>query len=523
MTNSYYNRAYNPLPSTKIRAKDLKDEATRVEQGFDKLPSPGALAGGQGNYTLDTGSANAIVIAVSSQLTSLTDGVSFRVRIAATNTGATTLTPGALGSPAVVRVDGTALQAGDVIAGQIADFTYSSAMSKFQLLVSSSQTDADTATQQAGIATTQAGIATTQAGISTASAATSTAQAAISTAQAVIATAQAVIATTQAGLATTNGAAQVALATTQAGLAASSAAAAAAAAASIGYTDVVFLTSASSPYTVSQATAGKLLSVDTSGGAVTVNMPTIAGLVLPFVVGVKKATSDTNAITINRGGTDTFDGAGATSKTISVESGLTLIPDTDTAPDRWTTIAFGGANAGPLTSSGLTIGTGKVAGRQTAGTGAIEELALTLFALLGTAGVFTASQAFSDMQVSRAMLIDCGMTAAAKGNSGTATQTYDYTAGSVQSSTATGNHTIATSNWPPTGNFGAMLIMLTNGGAFTVTWPTVNWVKPDGTTTTSIATYLAANTGRTALQSAGLDQVLLWSTDGGTTIYGKLV
>jgi len=129
----------------------------------------------------------------------------------------------------------------------------------------------------------------------------------------------------------------------------------------------------------------------------------------------------------------------------------------------------------------------------------------------------------ADSQLIRAMLIDCGMTVVDKGNSGTSTQTYDYTAGSVQTSTATGNHTIAFSNFPPTGNLGQILILLTNGGAYTLTWPTVNWIKPDGTTTTSISTYLAALTGRTALQSSGVDQILLWSRDAGTTIYGKLI
>ena len=76
---------------------------------------------------------------------------------------------------------------------------------------------------------------------------------------------------------------------------------------------------------------------------------------------------------------------------------------------------------------------------------------------------FTANVSGGDFQLSRAMLIDCGNTSVAKGNSGTSTQTYDYTAGSVQTSTATGNHTLATSNWPPTGNLGVILILLTNG------------------------------------------------------------
>ncbi len=143
-------------------------------------------------------------------------------------------------------------------------------------------------------------------------------------------------------------------------------------------------------------------------------------------------------------------------------------------------------------------------------------------AVLG-ANTFTATQIHGDNQVTRAMLIDCGNTSVAKGNSGTSTQTYDYTAGSVQTSTATGNHTLATSNWPPTGNLGVILILLTNGGAYTLTMPTLNWSQPSGVVTTSFSTYLASLTGRSALQPSGTDQILWWSLAAGTTIYGKLV
>lgn len=129
----------------------------------------------------------------------------------------------------------------------------------------------------------------------------------------------------------------------------------------------------------------------------------------------------------------------------------------------------------------------------------------------------------ADNQITKMMFIDCGLTFLDKGNSGTSTQTLDYTAGSHQKITATGNFTIATSNWPPSGNLGELLLELTNGGAFTLTWPTINWIQPSGVTTTSIATYLAANTGRTALQSSGTDFFVLWTRDAGTTIYGKLV
>lgn len=176
--------------------------------------------------------------------------------------------------------------------------------------------------------------------------------------------------------------------------------------------------------------------------------------------------------------------------------------------------------SGTLTNKAIALGSNTVSGTIAQFNTAVTDADL---AILG-ANTFTAAQIYGDQQHSRAMFLDCGLTVVDKGNSSTTTQTYDYTAGSVQTSTATGNHTIATSNWPPTGNLGQILILLTNGGAFTLTWPAaINWIKPDGTTTTSISIYLAALTGRTALQASGTDQILLWSRDAGTTIYGKLV
>ena len=109
-----------------------------------------------------------------------------------------------------------------------------------------------------------------------------------------------------------------------------------------------------------------------------------------------------------------------------------------------------------------------------------------------------------------------------KGASGVSTQTFDYSAGGHQKLTITGATTIAFSNFPANGR-GELLIELVNGSAFTITWPSINFMKPDGTFTTSIATYLAANTGRTALKASGADFLLLFSSDAGTTIYGKLI
>lgn len=119
----------------------------------------------------------------------------------------------------------------------------------------------------------------------------------------------------------------------------------------------------------------------------------------------------------------------------------------------------------------------------------------------------------ADSSLTQAMLKDTGFTYF---NSGT-TNALNYVNGSNQRwAPATGAQTLSISNWPPTGNLGELLIEGVNLGAATITWPTINWVKSDGTFTTTFS----AN--GVTLQSAGTDFVYLWTRDAGTTIYGKV-
>lgn len=116
-------------------------------------------------------------------------------------------------------------------------------------------------------------------------------------------------------------------------------------------------TSADSPYTVVQGDNGYLILCDTTSGAITVNLPQISGLTLPYTVGVQ-LDSGANTLTIARGGaSDTIDGA--TSLTVDVVGGaFSLIADSSTAPDTWEVLDMGGtrtANAGLATMATNTI------------------------------------------------------------------------------------------------------------------------------------------------------------------------
>lgn len=97
------------------------------------------------------------------------------------------------------------------------------------------------------------------------------------------------------------------------------------------------------------------------------------------------------------------------------------------------------------------------------------------------------------------------------------TSALDYVNGSVQRWAPSGSVTLSVTNWPPSGALGELLIEGINLGAATITWPTVNWITSNGTTTTTFS----AN--GVTLQSSGTDWFLLWTRDAGTTVYGKFI
>lgn len=90
--------------------------------------------------------------------------------------------------------------------------------------------------------------------------------------------------------------------------AAASAASAAASASAGMYKDVTVVAFADSPYTVTEGQTGDLLWVDTSGGNVVINLPSLSAASADFRMGVAKTTVDANTITVQRQGTDTING-----------------------------------------------------------------------------------------------------------------------------------------------------------------------------------------------------------------------
>lgn len=85
-----------------------------------------------GNYALDTGSANAYVVALDPAITAYADGMTVRVKIINANTGAATLNAGG-GAVALVNDAGGALVAGDLPANSVLACTYIASANKFYI------------------------------------------------------------------------------------------------------------------------------------------------------------------------------------------------------------------------------------------------------------------------------------------------------------------------------------------------------------------------------------------------------
>ena len=114
---------------------------------------------------------------------------------------------------------------------------------------------------------------------------------------------------------------------------------------------------------------------------------------------------------------------------------------------------------------------------------------------------------FLDNQVIRPQLKDYSETVNAIGSK-TTSFSVDFEDGNVQSLTVGGDMTVSFSNAPTSGKAGTVTLVITNGGAHTVTWPsglqTVKW--PGGVAPT--------------LTSSGTDILTFLTTNAGVTIYG---
>lgn len=126
---AYYTPTGNPVTLSLGSSSAIRAEFSLIQAGFNLLPTVIQAFSGSANYAVDTGvSSNTYLITVNAAIVSLTvDGLSFKFKTANANTGASTLN-----TISIVRPDGSALQAGDIIAG-MNSVTYNSTLNKFSL------------------------------------------------------------------------------------------------------------------------------------------------------------------------------------------------------------------------------------------------------------------------------------------------------------------------------------------------------------------------------------------------------
>jgi hypothetical protein len=324
---------FDKLTMLAQRSKDRLDRAVTLSEGY----------AGSFNPKLPNVLTPDCVIQVSADGTKMSMGPTANaVAMAQTNA----LAAAASASAASVSQTAAASSATSAAGSATAASTSATNAASSATAAATSASAASTSASGASTSATNAANSATAAATSQSAASTSATNAAGSATAAATSASNASGSATAAATSATNAASSATAASTSASNAASSetnAAASATAAAntlaSALWRDVVFLTSASSPKTIVQADNGKLFVCDTSGGAITINLPTISGVTTPFNIGVK-LEAGLNSVTINRGGSDTIDGS-STKVIAATSAGCQIIADTDPAPDVWTAVDFG--------------------------------------------------------------------------------------------------------------------------------------------------------------------------------------
>jgi hypothetical protein len=101
-----------------------------------------------------------------------------------------------------------------------------------------------------------------------------------------------------------------------------------------------------------------------------------------------------------------------------------------------------------------------------------------------------------------------------EGTVSSGTVTFSRSAANMQRLQVGGALTIAVSNWPTSGLFGDLILEIVNGGAAAITWPTLKWIKGDGST---------QSTPYRNLQASGTDWIVLFTRDGGSNVYARFL
>lgn len=126
----------SPADQTELslaQASSVNNLDAATAAAFALLPDETLLDQGRVTHAVDTGAANAYLVALPNTLAAYTDGAHVIMRPLATNTGASTINVDSLGVKSIRTNTGAALSAGDITVGVPASMRYSTATGYFHL------------------------------------------------------------------------------------------------------------------------------------------------------------------------------------------------------------------------------------------------------------------------------------------------------------------------------------------------------------------------------------------------------
>lgn len=132
MANNYYTPT-DIVAQTKARSSQQNSDRAAIEVGFDRFPTRASMDAGSVWYVTDTGAADVYVVAMQKTAASYTDGMSFTMKVSATNTGACTVNVDGLGAKAIKGASGADPIAGDLTDGDLLDLVYDADAGYFRI------------------------------------------------------------------------------------------------------------------------------------------------------------------------------------------------------------------------------------------------------------------------------------------------------------------------------------------------------------------------------------------------------
>jgi hypothetical protein len=184
MSNDWFEAPTPLARGTTARAAQINSRMAALEAAFDLFPDRLPLLQNRVTYLEAGGTADALTVTLDPAVLAYVEGLGLRINIASTNTGAATVNVNGLGNKSIKRPDGTALQAGDLTAGNVVDLVYDG--TNFKILgsgiVAAQAAAAVTSAAAAAVSAAAAAASATSAANSATAAAASAAAAAASAA-----------------------------------------------------------------------------------------------------------------------------------------------------------------------------------------------------------------------------------------------------------------------------------------------------------------------------------------------------